>query len=253
MKFLLLLLPLTTFANEFYYLPDAELNPEADEVLIKKPEKYQRHETMIYDFDSTLGIKDQRQYTGADKNRLAFSGHVSGAYEHLVDILGFEAQYYRRSSRFDQIWWGAQLFRVDAKFDAVTQNHTGSSANADADPNLLRNGDSKSAVLGFGPGVSYRFKLLLDFWKAEDWFENIDVFANYIIFQDKDIGKDYNGYGLTTSYGLHRRSNTNVYYGGKFSYNIASVTREAIGDEGVTNRSLTLGWLTLGFEIGFFY
>ncbi len=254
MKYLfLLLLSFSAFANEFYYLPEEELNPEAQEVLIKKPEKYQRHESMVYDFNSTLGIKDQRQYTGGDKNRLSFSGHVSGAYEHLTDIVGFEAQYFRRSTRYDQIWWGAQLYRMDAQFDSVTQNHTGSSVDADADPNQVRPGDAKTAILGFGPGVSYRFKLLLDFWPTEDWFENIDVFANYIVFQDKHIGQDYKGYGLTTSYGLHKRTQTSFYYGGKFSYNLASVTRAAIGNESTTNRSFSLGWLSLGFEVGFFY
>jgi hypothetical protein len=249
--FLLLLLPLNLMASVFDLTED-ELDPSAEEILIKKPEKYQRHESMIYDFNTSLGIKDQRQYTGNDRNRFSIAGHISGQYEHLDNILGAELTYMRRSTRYDKIWWGIQFFQHRTFFDAITQNHT-SGTNANSESNFLRPGNVKNTVMAGGVGVGYRFKLILDFLQTEDWFESVDVFVNAMQLDESFIDQKYNGYGLTTNYGLHKRSSTSYFYGGKISYNVASVTREAIGDENKRERSFALGWLSLAFELGFFY
>lgn len=252
-KFLLLSLlfvPLSGQASVFD-LTDEELEPESQEVLIKKPEKYQRNESMIYDLNTNLGIKDQRRYTGTDRNRLSFAGLLNGNYEHPIDLFGAEVNMMRRSSRYHQIWYGAQLFQHRTQFDVVTRNPNSSGANSEG--SFDRPGDAKNSILGLGLGVSYRFKLLLDFYPTEDVFETVDVFLNGIRFSESFANKTYSGYGLTTSYGLHKRSSTSFFYGGKFAYNLASVTRPAIANESKSNRSLSLGWLSVGFEFGFFY
>jgi hypothetical protein len=246
-----LFIPLTLLAQNIE-LSEEELNPPAEEILLQKPEKYQRNESMIYDFNSSLGIKDQRRFTGSDRNRFSVAGHVSGDYEHLNNILGGELTYMRRTSRYNQIWWGFQFFQHNTYFDAITQNHTEGN-NANAEVNYVRPGGTKNTIMAAGLGVGYRFKLLLDFLETEDWFESIDVFVNGLQLDESFISQKYRGYGLTTNYGIHKRSSTSYFYGGKFSYNIASVTRSAIGDEKKRERSFSLGWLSLAFEMGFFY
>ena len=106
-----------------------------------------------------------------------------------------------------------------------------------------------------GLGVSYRFKLFLNFWQTENVFENIDVFVNYLRIEESFVDRTYEGYGLTTSYGLIKRSKTNFYYGPKISYNFAPVKRDKLDDAETSRRAreLTLGWLSLAFEVGFFY
>lgn len=252
MKFLLLLLlPLNVFADVLE-LSEEELNPEAEEILIKKPEKYLRNQSMIYDFNSDLGIKDQRRYTGTDKNRFSMAGHIYGNYEQPGDLLGGEAAYMRKSTSFSEIWYGVQLFRHNTIFSAITQNRTqGSNPNSDA--NLQRPNTSDATITGVGAGVGYRFRFLADALNRDDIFENVDVFVNAIQMNDSFIDETYQGYGLTTNYGIHKRSSTRFFYGGKFSYNIASVTRPAIGNESKSDRSLTLGWLSFAFELGFYY
>lgn len=253
MKYLLLiLLPIHIFAASVFDLTEEELNPDAEEVLIKKPEKYQRDESMIYDLNTDLGIKDQRRYTGTDRNRFAIAGHVNGNYEHINQIFGGEVSYMRRSTRYNQIWYGAQFFQHTTYFDAITQNHkTGSNPNAESA--YQRPGGVKDTVMAAGLGVGYRFKLLLDFFPTEDVFENIDVFVNGLQLDEKFIKQKYRGYGLTANYGIHKRSSTSFFYGGKLSYNIASVSREQIGTESKRQRTLSLGWLSVALEMGFFY
>lgn len=254
MKFLILILlvPQMLLARDIYEMTDEEINPSAEEILIKKPEKYLRDESMIYDFNTNLGIKDQRQYTGKDRNRFSVAGHVSGNYEQLTDLLGAEIQYMRRSEYFTQIWYGAQFFQHKSVFDAITQNPTASTA-PNSEGSFQRPGDAKNTIMGLGLGVGYRFKLLLDFYPTEDVFESVEVFFNGLQLDESYIDQKYSGYGLTTSYGIHKRSSTSFFYGGKFSYNVASVTRKALGNESKSDRSLSLGWLSLAFEMGFFY
>lgn len=254
MKNLLFLLLLTSTPLFAVTLSDAEKNPSAEDILLKKPEKYLHDESMIYNFNSNLGVRDQRKYTGADNNKLAIAGHLSSNYEHLDNLMGFEFNYFRKSSSYDKIWWGAQFFSHTAKFDAITQNHSeGISSNPGSESANQRPNGIDNSVMGAGLGMSYRFKLLLDFWDTEDVFETVDVFANYIILNEKHIDQSYQGYGLTANYGIHKRSGTSFFYGGKLSYNLASVTREAISDEKKSERSLTLGWLSLALELGVFF
>lgn len=254
MKALLLslFLSLNIFAADPFELTEDELNPESQEVLIKKPEKYLRHESMIYDLNTNLGIKDQRRFTGGDRNRFSLAGHVSGDYEHLRDILGIEANYMRRSTRYHQMWYGAQIFRHKTYFDAISQNQT-ASAQTGSEGSFQRPGNVDNNVLGIGLGVGYRFKLLLDFYPTEDVFESVDVFVNAIQLDETFIDETYKGYGLSANYGIHKRTSTSYFYGGKFSYNVASVTRSAIAGEKKPDRSLSLGWLSFAFELGFFY
>lgn len=249
---LLLLIPFHLFATDIFDLTEEELNPDSQEILIGKPEKYLRNESMIYDLNTSLGIKDQRRFTGTDNNRFSLSGHLSGNYEQLTDLLGGEITYMRRSTRYNQIWWGAQIFQHRTYFDALTQNQSAGS-NLNSESSFVRPGGTKNTVLGMGLGVGYRFKLLLDFLETEDIFETVDVFFNSIQLNESFIDENYRGYGLTANYGLHKRSSTSFFYGGKFSYNVASVTRAAIGNEKKRERSLALGWLSVAFEFGYFY
>jgi hypothetical protein len=246
-----LFLPLTLMADPFI-LTDEELDPETEDILINKKEKYLRNESIIYNLNTEFNIKDQRHYTGADRNRFSFAGHVSGAYENLSQLLGAEVVYMRRSRSYNQLWWGLQFFQHKTRFDAVTQNQS-SAPEIGQEGYYQRSGDEKNTITGLGFGVGYRFKLLLDFFETEDVFENIDVFINRLSFNESFIEKDYQGYGLTANYGLHKRSGTSFFYGGKLSYNIASVTRPPIEREKKTERSLSLGWTSLALELGFFF
>ena len=251
---LILLLSQNVFAVHPLELSDEEKNPDTEQVLIKKPEKYLRDESMIYDLNTELGIKDQRKYTGNDSNKFAIAGHISGDYEHFNDLLGVEFNYMHRSQNYNQIWYGFQLFQNRTFFDSITQNHTAEAGhNANAESQYQRPNNVKTNIFAGGLGVGYRFKLLLEFLPTEDMFETVDVYINYLTMDETFIDQKYNGYGLTTNYSIHKRSSTKYFYGGKISYNIASVTRDAIGDESKSDRSFAIGWLSLALELGFFF
>jgi len=252
MKILIIitLFSLQVFSNDVYEIDEDERSPESEEVLVNKPEKYLRHESMVYDFNTELGIKDQRKYTGSDTNRFMASLHLSGQYEHLSDLLGFEANYMAKTKSFDHLWWGFQIFQHNTYFNSITQNPT--SGGSGSDSTYSRDNDVKNKILGFGPGIGYRFKLILDFFPTEDTFETIDVFFNGLYLDESLIQERYQGYGVSTSYGLHKRTRTSYFYGAKLSYHLGYVTRRQLESESEGERSLSLGWLSLAFNVGFF-
>lgn len=256
MKYLILFLLFShsALALNPFELSDEERNPDTEQVLIKKPEKYLRNESMLYDLDNDLGIRDQRKYTGTDSNKISIAGSISSDYEHLDELLGFEFNYMHRTKNYSQLWYGFQIFQHNTFFDAITQNQDKEAGdNVNADSQFQRPTDSKTNVLAGGLGVGYRFKLLMEFFPTEDVFESVDVFVNYLTMKDNFIDANYKGYGLTTSYGIHKRVSAKYFFGGKMAYNLGSVTRSAIGDESSSDRSFALGWLTLGLEAGFFF
>jgi hypothetical protein len=242
---LLALLGTSAFAYD-WRLSEEELNPTAEDVLLRRPEKHQRSEAMIYDLNTELGIKDQRRFTGNDWNRISFAGHLSSDYEHFTDILGIEAAYMRRSARYDRIWWALQFFNHRTYFDAIAEN------SADASGGAVPN-NSRTTVMAGGAGVGYRFRLLLDFWPLDDVFENVDVFVNYLTLNESFFDRSYRGYGLTANYGIHKRSGVSFFYGGKISYNFAAMRRGALNNEPVSQRSFAIGWLSLALEFGYYY
>lgn len=256
MKYLLLIILFSqnVLALDPFELSEEEKNPDTQNVLIKEPEKYLRDESMIYDLNTDLGIKDQRKYTGTDRNKFAVAGHVSGDYERFNDLLGLEFNYMHRSERYNQIWYGVQFFQHRTFFDAITQNQDAEAGdNANDESQTQRPNNVKTSVVALGLGVGYRFKLLLEFFPTEDVFETVEVFGNFLNMNEGYTDENYKGYGLTTNYGIHKRSSSKYFYGGKLGYNLGYVTRDAIGTESKGDRSFSIGWLSLGLEMGLFF
>jgi len=104
-----------------------------------------------------------------------------------------------------------------------------------------------------GLGAGYRFRALSSQFFTDRFFENISVFGNYMFHSDGTNQEKYKGYGYTAEYGLNYRSSKKLFYGGKLSYNWAMVERAPIDDESLSARSLVFGWLTFGFELGYYF
>jgi hypothetical protein len=241
MKLIILLLlafPCISLSQTVFDLTEEELNPSPEEVLVRRRERFLRDESIIYDLDTTYGVQGERRYTGTDANRLSFAGHFNADYEQITELLGIEFNYMRRGKRYHRAWWGIQGFAHNTFFHVLS---------------VTPSRDTSSNIRGIGPGAGYRFKLLLDFLPTENVFESVDVFVNYLEFEEGITKQIHRGYGLSTNYGIHKRTNSNFFWGGKFSYNIGLVSRPTLETEDGKRTSLTLGWLSYALELGFFY
>lgn len=240
--------------EESYQLSSEEKNPTPEDILLNKSEKYLEQESMIYDLNSRTGINDARKYTGKDRNRLTGAYHINGKYEYYADLQAFEATYMRKMDSWHQVWWGLTARLISTQFETITENREAASGdNANADSQYQRPNDADQSLTQLGVGAGYRFKMFLHFLDLKDYFESTHVFLTYNSLNESFIKQTYRGYGLTADYGLHKRTRTNFFYGLKFTYNLAIVTREAIGSEEKDERTLNLGWFSTGFEAGYFF
>jgi hypothetical protein len=244
--FILFLLTLPAFAayenpDEAFELTPEERDPDNTEVN-RRSEKYKWDEALVAPYNSDLGIRDTTRYTGKDRNKLSFAFHLNGQYEHLQQLQALEFTWLRRSDAWHKLWWGASFRRTNTQFNNISED-----AGSAGETGFDRPADSDQIINTLGLGWGYRFKLLLDFFKTEDTFESVQVFANYTNLAEGHTGDNYAGYGMTADYGLHKRTRSSFFWGGKFTYNMAWVT----GPE--DDRDLTLGWYTFALEAGFFY
>lgn len=221
----------------------------------KDHHKYMANERMIGQYDDELGIINEAHYSGLDNSRFSIAYHFSHDYQDFGEISSLDFQYSNRMRSYSDLWWGVQYKSVRADFHAISDNRSKSATEPDtAEENIQRNDNDIQVLTIFGGGVGYRFKFLLDFIDIKkNMFETTMVYFNRVTHNDKSIDKIYNGWGTTMEYGIHNRSGSSFFYGGKLSYNLTSTIREQIGNEGEKSRTFVTGWTDLAFEFGYYY
>ncbi|MCT4641865.1 MAG: hypothetical protein N4A33_06155 [Bacteriovoracaceae bacterium] len=222
-KILLLLTPIITFANI-----DSEFKT----------------------IDLELGKGGDIYSTTEDGNR--FSAYIGSSYEmQFADRLEFDFQYMNRIDS-SQFWFSMQFKSLSTAYDQIAKERSTLNADTNSDANITRT-NNEQAITMLGAGFSHRFKMLQEITKSPRIFETLSFFFNYVLSTDSTNDRKYKGYGISCDYGIHKRAGKSFFYGGKLSYNIASVHREAIADEIEKNRSLIYGWTNIGLELGYFF
>jgi hypothetical protein len=238
--------------SDAFRLTPEEAKPSGDDLLFRRKEKFNRDEKMVQELDDELGIRDNRRWTGEDRNRLSGAFHLNGQYEFYQELQTFELTWMRRVENWSKLWWGATYRRTTAGFGNVAQNRTGT-GNPNGEGAFVRPKDAKQTINAAGLGVGYRLRLLTDLVDTENTFETVNVWGTYTTLAESFIGENYSGWGMSADYGLHRRVRSSFFWGGKFTYNIAWVERGKRGTESAQDRSLSLGWFSLALEAGFFF
>ncbi len=227
-----------------FRLPPEEREPSEDDVRRHKPEKHSWDETVIRDLDDSTNVAGNSRWTGEDRNKLSASLHVNGRYEYMSELLGFELQWLRRTENWSKLWWGGMLKQTQTQFRHLA---------APRRPSIDYDGSDEQSVFSAGLGIGYRFKLLFALVDSERTFETVNVFATYNRLSSKEQVGSFGGYGMAAEYGVHRRTRTSFFWGGKFTYNLAWPTRSRDPGESQQDASISLGWYTLALEGGFFF
>ena len=210
------------------------------------PEIFLNEESALQEFDDNKGIFKEALYTGLDTKKVTLSINYSQDYEDPTKVQTVDAAFWKRfENEYEQMWWGLQFKRTVAKYSAIAEESVNNT-------DIPRKDKSQQiSMLGFGFG--HRFKGLAGTLNSERFFEFISAYGNIVYHVDTAEEKKYQGYGYTAEYNLSYRYSDQTSLGTKLSYNWALVERPEDGDESLEERSLVFGWLTLGFEIGFYF
>ena len=216
------------------------------------PEVYLHSDSFLKEEESSTGLYSDLYYTKLDSSRLSFAYHISHDYEEFSKLQIIDFQFMKKVNSYKDQWWGLQIKKVNAKYNALAEELTSTSGNADADANTKRFDNPQSMTI-FGFGYGYRFKALTSMINSDRVFESVMAYANYISHFDGTNSKNYTGFGLTTEYGVQKRMSQSFFSGIKIGYNIASLVRPATSDEKKSDRSLVFSWTSLGFEFGYYF
>lgn len=209
------------------------------------PEIHLADESALQEINTTEGIVEDAYFTANDSSRFGLGYNLSLDFESPTKVQSFDFIYSSRiSESYRQYWWSVHFQKVTANYSAIAEENPN---NGD-----LKNDDSQSLNI-FGLGIGHRFRGLAGTMSPR-YFENVNVFANYISHNDTVREEPYQGYGYSAEYTLSYRSGESLTYGAKFGYNWAFVDRKKTDkDEKLEERSLVFGWSTLGFELGYYF
>ena len=246
----LILIP-PSFAKDYY--DNNRFKSVSAEDLNDYPELYQSEDSVLREYNSTSGIYSDPYYTRNDNGLVSISYSMGASYDEPSRIVSFEGTYLNAfDSTYQDLWWGFQLRRTVANYDAIADERTSSSGDTNSVANTER-GTNLQTLLSAGLGLSYRLKAFSYAFDNERIFEHSSFFISYVGHKDATDDETYRGYGYNAEYVLAYRSLDNFYYGLKLSYHWLLLERAAIDEEGLADRSLIFGWTSLGFDLGYIF
>jgi hypothetical protein len=213
-------------------------------------------DSILEDIDKVVGLKNTDHFTKWDNTRLSINYHTTVDITKIQTLSSFDIKFSRKMQHFTGLWWSFLAKKTFANFDAVSENPTPDAAadpSSDRFPNNARPATSKQDILQVGLGLSYRFKFILPWREVKNFFEEIHVLLSAVSHTEGFSKLDYSGYGLIVEYEIYKRSSKKFFYGGKLSYNIADVTREVPSALDLNDGRLLLSWMSLGFNMGFYF
>lgn len=217
------------------------------------PDIYLSKDSIIADRNLDTGVIDDPFHTLNDKGMVSFSYQFSYDYEDFTKISSFEASYkHKFEESYTEMWYGVQLKRTTAKYDAVAEERVSASGNTNSVATEIRE-ENLQSLTSIGLGLGHRFKTLSLAFDSSRIFETLMVYGNYVFHVDSTDSEKYTGFGYNADYSLLYRSSKSMTYGMKLSYNWAMVERERVDDEKLPDRTLVFGWTALGFELGYYF
>lgn len=239
-------------ADRLFLFQTPNPNKMTPKQILSNKEVYLEKESLIRDVNEQSGVLEDQYYTRKDSGRLSLAYHTSHDFEKLSKLYTLDIQLLKKVTSYKDQWWGLQIKRVVAQYNALADELDKTSTHPDANSKYER-GNALQSMTIFGAGFGYRFKVLGQFFKTDRVFEQVMAYANYIYHLDAATSEKYRGYGATMEYGIHKRVGESFFTGGKLSYNLASLVRTQKSNEDKVDRSLVFRWTSIAFEVGYYY
>ena len=183
--------------------------------------------------------------TEEKNNRFSLYYHLNHKPNSLADLNTLEAMYAIRKGSF---WYNFYASYTRATFTAlsVENNHLTSTTT-----DLL---NTTETLISFGFGGSFRDNLIQYLFSSNELYSTTAALLGWYQLSEEFLGNTYSGPGFKAEYGVHKRTSEFFHYGLKFSYNHALVKKaESFSGESSNDRSLNLSWVSIAFDISFYY
>lgn len=196
---------------------------------------------------SELTIQSESSFNPTYENRFAIMAGFNTSLFKATDMTNFTFSY---GKKFESYWLDTN-FSISRglfhKFSANNQSATG------ATNYQLQEQQNILATIGIGIGRETRYaQTLIPF---NDIYELMAANLTYNSYKEGHSGKSFSGPGLLAKFSVYKKFGDYFSAGTHFNYNLAVLSRAKnaeIDTETTSQRSLTLGFLTVGIDLSFY-
>lgn len=197
--------------------------------------------------DEETGLYQPIYIVSSDKSRLSLLYFMNSDLRQLTGISTFELIYAKKSGNY---WLEFIASNSNLHYDSITSFVSGPIPDA-VETDLVFLVEN---LVTLGVGLSYRTTLIQNFIQSGEYFETVSAYLTANHLSEIYSSESYTGLGLKADFGIHKRVSQFFHFGGKMSYNLVAVKRAAIGSETDESlRSLTLHWLSIGFDLSYYF
>jgi hypothetical protein len=193
-----------------------------------------------------LVLNTESTFNPSHLNRFSFLLGVNPSLSKAGDVTDFALSYGKKMTDF---WFDSNLVITSGVFNKMAINNP-SATNLTSDQ--LFGTKSTWTSIGIGLGRESRYaQTLLPF---KDIYEMMAANLSYNIYKETTSNKSFTGPGMLAKFSLYKRFSDYFSAGTQFTYNLAVVKRaqESDTDNSSSSRSLTLSYVTVGFDLSFF-
>ena len=179
------------------------------------------------------------------ENRFSFMLGVNPSLTKSGDMSNFTFSYARKMENF---WLDSNVMMTKGMFNKFSANNPTATGATNAQ---LEEQENSLTTIGIGVGRETRYaQTLLPF---NDIYELMAANLTYNMYKEDFSGKSFSGPGILAKFSVYKKFNDYFSAGTHFNYNLAVVKRsKEIDTETNSQRSLTLGFLTIGFDLSFY-
>jgi hypothetical protein len=203
---------------------------------------------IIYTFSASLfanefKIRNDSEFNPSLANRFGFTAGANPNFQNLSAISNFNLSYARKRESY---WLDFNLQIANGLFNKMTSNNpvaTGLSNNQ-----LI---DTKASHVSLGIGMMLESNLTQNIFSVANVYETTTAYLTYNQYKVDSLTDSFNGPGIICKFSLLKRSSEFLSYGLNLNYLLAVVKAPVTNTERSSSRSLTLSYLTLGFDLIF--
>jgi hypothetical protein len=192
-----------------------------------------------------LVLNTESSYKPDHSNRFSFALGLNPSLTKSADVTNFTFSY---AKQLESFWADSTISITSGKFLKLSANNT--NATGATDNQLV---DQKNSLMTIGAGVGRETRYAQTLIPIENLYEYMAADVTYNSYKEDLSGKTFTGPGLLAKFSLYKKVSDYFSGGFHFNYNLAVVKRSQDFDtETSSQRSLTLGFLTVGVDLSFY-
>lgn len=185
------------------------------------------------------------EYSSTHHNRFSLMLGLNPNLQKATNVTNFTFSF---GKKMDNYWLDTNLILTNGLFSKLTTNNA--TATGLTDEQLV---DTKSTHTAFGIGVGHETRYAQTLLSFTDIYELMAANITYNLFKEPTSGKSFSGPGMIAKFSVFKKFSDYVTAGTQFTYNLAVVKRaQDIDTESSSARSLTISYLTVGFDLSFY-